>query len=304
MNKKGQSAMIIAHTSQPFYFPISLTLTLDAREGGSPVHVFDLEVDAHSGYKGLGECVVAVAHQESRLPHARVAHYENLVHVVETRVGRRIVAVHLVHGEYYTAPLNGLTSSLGCRRERRDRRETVRGMRDEFQNGCTLYGTSAFRGNQATRMRSVTTPRSGPHSIEVLRLAMALSGLLFPILGFFFIVLWTFLALLKVAWIILTSPFTALKKTTRESEGSFFVRYVFTLFLFYSPPGVSVGPGSGFPRVRDSQWTQVPLCLWRRHVQTSHVAASWLPRGHLSHPSQSSHTSHASYTSQVIVFSL
>ncbi|CAI7996864.1 Epoxide hydrolase 4 [Geodia barretti] len=45
---------------------------------------------------------------------------------------------------------------------------------------------------------------------------MAFAGLLFPILGYFFIALWGLLGLLKVAVTILTHPFTALKKTTRE----------------------------------------------------------------------------------------
>ena len=101
--------------------------------------------------------------------------------------------------------------------------------------------------------------------------------------------------LLYVLFIVLRNPRKALRRTARDSKRVALAKQRLLVLFLISSSGVSVGPGSGFPRVRDSQWTQVPLCLCRRHVQTSHVAASWLPRGHLSHPSQSSHTSHASH---------
>ena len=61
---------------------------------------------------------------------------------------------------------------------------------------------------------------TSPSVVSSKRAGMALAGLLFPILGCFFIALWGFLGLLKVAVTILTHPFTALKKTTRESENA------------------------------------------------------------------------------------
>ena len=48
-----------------------------------------------------------------------------------------------------------------------------------------------------------------------MRLAVFLR--LMPLLGCFFIVLWSFLGLLRVLFTVLLNPFTALKKTDRKS---------------------------------------------------------------------------------------
>ena len=47
-------------------------------------------------------------------------------------------------------------------------------------------------------------------------------GFLFPVVGYFFIWLWSSLGLLRVLLAIVLHPFTALKKTARESEGYMF----------------------------------------------------------------------------------
>ena len=78
-----------------------------------------------------------------------------------------------------------------------------------------------------------------------------------------------FLALLRVAFVILAHPFQALKKTPRDGKGGreglhglgkVEERGYFIISAPLSPPGVSVGPLSGDTRVCDSQWAQVPLC--------------------------------------------
>ena len=106
MDKAGAKEDLLPHTSLILSLPPSLFLSCSlSLPAGSPVHVFDFEVYAHGGHEGLGEGVVTVAHEERRLPDARVAHNEHLVHVVEVRVRRRVEAVHLFHG---TTALGGL----------------------------------------------------------------------------------------------------------------------------------------------------------------------------------------------------
>ena len=74
---------------------------------------------------------------------------------------------------------------------------------------------------------------------------MAFAGLLFPILGYFFIALWGLLGLLKVAVTILTHPFTALKKTTRESEIAILFVYHTLAVLLSVPPACLLDPALG-----------------------------------------------------------
>lgn len=101
---KGRPA--VPYKPHSLSLPLSLFLSCSlSLPPGSPVHVFDFEVYAHGGHEGLGEGVVTVAHEERRLPDARVAHNEDLVHVVEVRVSWRVEAVHLFHG---TTALGGL----------------------------------------------------------------------------------------------------------------------------------------------------------------------------------------------------
>ena len=82
-----------------------------------------------------------------------------------------------------------------------------------------------------------------------------------------------FLALLRVAFVILAHPFQALKKTPRDGKegreggrerlhglGKVEERGYCIISPPLSPPGVSVRPLSGDTRVCDSQWAQVSLC--------------------------------------------
>ena len=95
----------------------------------------------------------------------------------------------------------------------------------------------------------------------------------FAILTYVLIAVGAFLALLRVAFVILVHPFQALKKTPRDGnlgreglhglgkveERGYCIISQLSLPLL-SPPGLSVGPLSGGTRVCDSQWAQVPLC--------------------------------------------
>ena len=65
-------------------------------------------------------------------------------------------------------------------------------------------------------------------------------GFLFPVVGYFFIWLWSSLGLLRVLLAIVLHPFTALKKTARESEGYRF--FSFKLFVYRTLPLPAVPP--------------------------------------------------------------
>ena len=114
---------------------------------------------------------------------------------------------------------------------------------------------------------------------------MGLVAFLFPLVAYFFICLWCFLGLLRVLFIILRNPFTALKKTTRESKcvDTYMYVHVFSTpsLSGCSPASVPTGPQSGLTRVCDCQRDQVPLRLCWRHLQTTHAAPPRLPRGQL-----------------------
>ena len=62
----------------------------------SPKQCLHLEIYADSRHERWGESVVTVTHQKGRLPDARVAHDERLIHVVEVGVHGRVEALHVL----------------------------------------------------------------------------------------------------------------------------------------------------------------------------------------------------------------
>ena len=111
-------------------------IPLQRGNGRSPVQVFDLEVYSNCGHEGLREGVVAVAHEERRLPDPGVAHDEHLVHVVEAGVRRRVVAFHHFRSQGLYGSWRWLVWLCSCSGERgkkerneRERETHVHGMR-------------------------------------------------------------------------------------------------------------------------------------------------------------------------------
>ena len=91
--------------------------------------------------------------------------------------------------------------------------------------------------------------------------------------------------LLYVLLVFIRNPRRVLRKTARDSNRIPSLPAVSdhkcsAFFCVCSPSSVSTGPESGLPRVCDCQWDQVPLCLCRRHLQTTHAPPPRLPRGH------------------------
>ena len=78
---------------------------------------------------------------------------------------------------------------------------------------------------------------------------MGLGEVLFPIIGYYFIALWALLGLLKVLFTILRNPFTALKKTTRESEANLYFHsntlFFCVVLLSLVPPACLLDPSLG-----------------------------------------------------------